>query len=114
MKKTGFDRAKQRVAKLPDAVERHFADANKENAEEIVSLARVLIPVDSGRSRKEISNTAVEGGGQLVNFGRKAKVIEGNSGPRPFKNPAMRSTKPKRRARNKKALKDAIKVTFNG
>jgi len=96
--------------RITPAIEAQFAKANRDTAEMIVDLAKVLIPERTGASRAEISNTEVEGGGQLINFGQKAKVIEGESGPRPFKNPAMNLTKTKRRARNRKAIKDAIKA----
>ena len=69
----------------------------------------MFVPVKSGRSKSEIKNHAAQDGGQLITFGSKAKVIEGESGPRPFKNPAMKSTKARRRARNRKALKTALR-----
>lgn len=110
MKKSGFSATKRMLAKITPEIEAQFATANRENAELIVDVAKVLIPEISGNSRGQISNVAMEEGGQLVDFGPKAKVIEGGQAPRAFKNPAMKATHKKRRARNKMAVRDAIKA----
>lgn len=109
MKKSGFSNTKRLLDKITPEIEAKFATANKENADMVADLARVLIPEVSGSSRLNIRVIPAENGGQIIDFGKKAKVIEGNSGPRPFKNPAMNSTKKKRAARNRKAIRDAIK-----
>jgi len=57
-----------------------------------------------------IKKTEIEGGGQLVDFGKKAKVIEGDKAPRPFVNPALKATKKDRDRRARKAIRDAIKA----
>lgn len=114
MKKSGFNANRAMLARLPDAVQAKFDDANRDNAELIVDVAQTLIPERSGASRLAIRNTEVGDGAQLIDFGPKAKVIEGNKGPRPFVNPALKLTVKKRRARNRKAVRDAVKAVANG
>jgi len=114
VKKTGFDATRSMLDRITPQIVEQFAKANRENAEEIVDLAKVLIPERSGENRSAIRNTAMEGGAQLVDFGPKAKVIEGESGPTPFKNRSMKATKKRRSARNRKAIRDAIKAVKNG
>ena len=75
-----------------------------------MDLAQVLIPTRTGTNRALIRNIAGADGSQLIDFGPKAKVIEGKRGPRPFVNPALAGTKKARAARSRKAIKDAIKA----
>ncbi|KZY05268.1 MULTISPECIES: hypothetical protein [unclassified Sulfitobacter] len=110
MKKTGFNETKALLGRITPEIEAQFEKANRENAEMIVDLAKVLIPEKSGASRAAIRNLPGPDGSQLIDFGQKAKVIEGNRGPRPFVNPAIQATKKKRTARARKALRDAIKA----
>lgn len=110
MEKMGFGRAKAMLNKLGPAVKAEFAKANRENAAAIVDLARVLIPERTGASRAMIAAYDAPDGGQLIDFGKKAKVIEGGQAPRPFVNPAMQATKKARKARNRKAIQDAAKA----
>lgn len=101
------------LKRITPEIQDQFARANRENAESIVDLAKVLIPQQQsggGTNRALIRNIAGDDGSQLIDFGPKAKVIEGNRGPRPFVNPALNATKKKRAARNRKAIKDAIKA----
>jgi len=110
VKKSGFEATQSMLKRITPEIEEQFARANRENAESIVDLAKVLIPQRSGTNRALIRNVAVDDGSQLIDFGPKAKVIEGERGPRPFVNPALSATKKKRAARNRKAIKDAIKA----
>lgn len=110
MKKSGFSATTAMLNKITPAVEAKFAEANKDNAESIVDLAKVLISSPTGTNKAMIRNTAGADGSQLIDFGPKAKVIEGNRGPRPFVNPSLAVTKKKRAVRNRKAIKDAIKA----
>ncbi len=110
MKKSGFSATKKMLRKITPEIEAKFEDANRENAEMIVDLAKVLIPERSGASRAAIRNLPGPNGSQLIDFGPKAKVIEGDRGPRPFVNPALAGTKKKRAARSRKAIRDAIKA----
>ena len=113
MQKTGFDRVKRMLTRITPEVMAHLSEANRKNAEEIVDLAKVLIPERSGQSRAAIGNYESDKG-QLIDFGKKAKVIEGNRGPRPFVNPALAATKKSRKARNKAAMKAAMGSLGNG
>lgn len=110
MKKSGFKASKAMLGRITPAIEAKFASANQDNAEMIVDLAQVLIPQRTGVSRAAIRNLAGDDGSQLIDFGPKAKVIEGKNAPRPFVNPAMKATSKARKARNRKAIKDAIKA----
>jgi hypothetical protein len=110
VKKTGFQATKRMLKKITPEIEAQFAEANKDNAEMIVDLAQVLIPSPTGTNRALIRNIAGEDGSQLIDFGPKAKVIEGKRGPRPFVNPSMAATKKKRMERSRKAIKKAIKA----
>ena len=110
MQKKGFNRAKSLLTKIGPEIEVQFVKANRENAEMVVDLAKVLIPERSGHSRASIQAYDMPEGGQLIDFGKKAKVIEGKRGPRPFVNPALAATKKKRMARNRKAIRDAAKA----
>lgn len=110
MRKSGFGATKAMLNKISPEVEAQFEAANRDNAGMIVDLAQVLIPERSGVSRAAIRNLPGADGSQLIDFGPKAKVIEGRNAPRPFVNPAMKATAKARKARNRKAIKDAIKA----
>jgi hypothetical protein len=110
VKKSGFSATKSMLKRITPEVEAQFENANRDNAEMIVDMAKVLIPEVTGTNRALIRNIPGDDGSQLIDFGPKAKVIEGERGPRPFVNPAMAATKKKRAARNRKAIKDAIKA----
>tara|TARA_R100000951_G_scaffold116730_1_gene130203 strand:- start:8611 stop:8949 length:339 start_codon:yes stop_codon:yes gene_type:complete len=110
MKKSGFDRTQRMLRKITPEIEAKFATANRENADQIADLARVLIPKRTGLSAAAIRTIPADNGGQIVDFGKKAKVIEGKNAPRPFVNPAMKATAKARKARNRKAIRDAVKA----
>jgi len=110
VKKTGFDKTRNMLNKITPEIEAKFETANRQNAEDIVDVAKVLIPEKSGKSRNAIKNMDSGDGGQLIDFGPKSKVIEGERGPRPFVNPALQATKRKRRLRSRKAVRDAVKA----
>ncbi|MGR3605324.1 hypothetical protein [Sulfitobacter sp.] len=110
MKKSGFGATKAMLNRITPEIEAKFEKANRDNAEMIVDMAKVLIPSVTGTNRALIRNIPGDDGSQLIDFGPKAKVIEGDRGPRPFVNPALSATKKKRAARSRKAIKDAIKA----
>ena len=114
MKMTGSDKVKRMMRELPSAIEKHAEMANRESAEDMAAVARALIPSVTGENRAKIRTFPGEGTGHVVDFGDKAKVIEGDRGPRPFVNPAIRATKDSRRKRAAKAARDAIKEAANG
>ena len=106
--------AKRLPSKVIKAAKREFASANADNAKLIVDVAKALIPQRTGQSRLAIRNVKIDDGAQIVDFGPKSKVIEGDRGPRAFVNPALAGTKRKRKARNNKATKAAIRAATNG
>lgn len=114
MKKEGFDRVHRILNNLADDVELSLDEANRENGEDVIALAKVLIPEKSGASRMAIRGYTMPDGGYLMDFGPKAKVIEGEKAPRPFVNPALKATRDRRKKRNRKAIKDAIARAKNG
>ncbi|WP_282026856.1 hypothetical protein [Limimaricola cinnabarinus] len=114
MKKTGFDRVHRFLNNIADEAELSLDAANRENGEDVLALARVLIPEATGASRLAIRGYQMPDGGYLMDFGPKAKVIEGEKGPRPFVNPALKATRDRRKKRNRKAIKDAIARAKNG
>jgi hypothetical protein len=109
----GADRLKRRLQSLPGRVKLRQAAAVARNGEDLISVARVLVPVVEGDARAEIRG-GMQGEGYLADFGSHAKVIEGDSGPRPFVNPALSYTRKRRSGRHRRALKQAMKDVFNG
>ncbi|MEL7282111.1 MAG: hypothetical protein AAGK79_17285 [Pseudomonadota bacterium] len=109
MKTSGFKELAAKMDGLVDAARDEFEAANRENAELLVDVAKLLIPVKSGTSRAQIQNVPTGDGGQIVDFGPKSKVIEGDRGPRPFVNTSLAATRKARSARNRKAVREAIK-----
>ncbi|MGH1579076.1 hypothetical protein [Planktotalea sp.] len=124
MTKSGFKKNRQMLRKITPEVVKQFETANADNADLIVDTAKALIPVQSGVSRRLIRSIPGEGTSQIVDFGPISRILEGGTaqrftkdgknrgkGPaRPFKNPAMNATKNDRKARNRKAVKDAIRI----
>ncbi|OWU83810.1 hypothetical protein ATO6_15365 [Oceanicola sp. 22II-s10i] len=114
----GADRFRHKLRKLEDTMRSEFANANRLNGQDILRLAHVLHPGD-GETRADMSGTVVadDTGGipaYLVDFGAKSKVTEGDSGPRPFVNPALKVSSKRRRARSRRAASRAVKKAFNG
>jgi hypothetical protein len=107
----GADRVKAKLRALKPKMQVAVDDANEKSGKEIIQLAKVLIPEVSGESRAEISGRRTEGG-YLMDFGSKAKVIEGRRGPRPFVNPALLATEKRRRNRARRAVRKIIKSVF--
>ena len=128
LKTQGMDKARRLMRKITPAMVDEFERANRENAEAIVDVAKVLIPSRSGVSRSKVRNVPAADGGQLIDFGPLSKILEGGTakrstatganrgvGPsRPFVNPALQGTKKKRNARNRKAVKAAIRIAKDG
>lgn len=115
----GGDRVARKLSQLPDRIKAKVALAIAQSAAELVRTAKVLIPVGGdihgdGHERDKITATPQGDGSQLVDFGPKSKVIEGERGPRPFVNPALAVTRKKHGARAKRAVNRAVKELFNG
>lgn len=119
MSVTGADRVARRLAQLPAQIKMKVDLAVRQSGEELVRVAKVLIPSGGdvhgdGSERDKIIGTASADGSYLVDFGPKSKVIEGERGPRPFVNPALSVTRKKFQARSKRAVNRAVKELFNG
>jgi len=128
LKTSGLKQQKRRLASIGKRAVSQFELANKENAELIVDTAKALVPVATGTSRALIRNIDGPEGSQIVDFGPISRILEGGTEERvsktgkksgkgpalPFKNPAMDATKTKRYARNRKAVRDAIKLSKSG
>lgn len=115
----GADRVMRKLSQLPDRLHRYVADANKTSGDELIRTAKVLIPTGGdvhgdGSERDKIKGTANGDGSYLADFGPKSKVIEGESGPRPFVNPALAVTRKRHKGRAKRAVNKAVKELFNG
>ena len=123
MRKEGFDEAKARLRRLSSHAAETLDRANRENGEELVATAKVLIPARSGASRSMISGLALAPRRYLVTFAPLSRILEGGTeerttkagesrgrGPaRPHVNPALRATLKRRRARFLRALREAIR-----
>lgn len=128
LKTSGMGKARRMLAKITPAIEAEFEKANRENAQSIVAVAKALIPSRSGVSRGKIKTVPNGDNGQIMDFGPLSKILEGGTaqrfhksgkstgaGPaRPFVNPAMKSTKTKRNARNRKAVRAGLRIAKNG
>jgi hypothetical protein len=110
----GADRVRRALQKMPERMKKQVAEANHKSGAELIRIAKVLIPEVSGDSRAAIIGTANSDGSYLCDFGPKAKVIEGERGPRPFVNPALSVTRKRHSARAKRAMNKAVKEAFGG
>jgi len=109
----GADKVRRRLSKLKQNVREEMAKANKRSGEELIRIARILHPGD-GSTKAEIKGTQNPDGSYLADFGSKAKVTEGDKGPRPFVNPALSVTRKSNRGRQRRAVNKAVKDSFNG
>lgn len=110
----GADRVQRALKKMPERMRKHVAEANQKSGEELIRIAKVLIPEKTGASRAAIKGTANLDGSFLCDFGGKAKVIEGRNAPRPFVNPALSVSRKRHSARAKRAMNKAVKESFGG
>lgn len=128
LKHSGSKRARRALVKITPAIEAEFERANRENAELIVDVAKALIPSRSGESRSKIRNQSGQDTSQIIDFGPLSKILEGGTderttktgasrgkGPaRPFVGPAMKGTQTKRDARNRRAVKQGLRIAKGG
>lgn len=115
----GADKVMRKLADLPDRIKKNVDRSTKASGDELIRIAKVLIPVGGdvhgdGHERDKITGTQNADGSYLADFGPKSKVIEGERGPRPFVNPALAVTRKKHKARAKRAVNKAVKELFNG
>ncbi|WP_110815728.1 hypothetical protein [Pseudoroseicyclus aestuarii] len=97
---------------MPREVQREVDAANAKSAQELARIARVLHP-GKGEHKADITVTPQDDG-HLVDFGAKAKVTEGDRGPRAFVNPALKVSRKRHRNRAKRAMKKAVARVFTG
>jgi len=107
----GADEVMAKIKRLSVAAPIEVAAANHRSGEELIRIARILHPGD-GSTKAQITGTANANGSYLADFGDKAKVTEGRSGPRPFVNPALNVTRKKHRNRARRALRKAVQNAF--
>lgn len=115
----GADKVMRKLSKLERRVKEKVDEANRRSGEELVRTAKVLIPMGGdvekdGHERGKITGSHNPDGSYLVDFGPKSKVIEGDRGPRPFVNPALKVLRKKHGARVKRAVNKAVKESFSG
>lgn len=115
----GADRVRRKLDKLKDRVAQAMSDANQRNGEDILRVAKILVPVGAdvegdGHERGKITGERRADGSYLLDFGPKSRVIEGDRGPRPFVNPALSVTRKRRASRARRAINKAVKESFHG
>lgn len=115
----GADKVMRKLKKTHPAIMKYVREANHKSGAELIRTAKVLIPSGGdvhkdGSERDKIRGTANADGSYLCDFGPKSKVIEGNSGPRPFVNPALAVTRKRHAARAKRAMSKGVKEAFSG
>ncbi|GGL91654.1 hypothetical protein GCM10011534_12260 [Pseudooceanicola nanhaiensis] len=123
VKTSGFGPLRAKLRNLGPKADQTFEAVNRESGEEIVALAKVLVPEgETGRARSSIRGQSWEGTSYLVDFGPMARILEGDTEQRttkdgknrgmrkgtPFANPAIRGTYKKRMARYRKAVKGLL------
>lgn len=113
MKVENPDVIKRMFDRLTPEIRDEVNKAVQKNGDELVKTAALLIPVVSGENKRQIKGTVQEDGGYLADFGPKAKVIEGEKGPRPFVNPALKALRKRHTGRASRALKAAIKKSVS-
>ena len=101
----------RKLLALPKKIKDEVDKATAKSGEELIRIAKVLIPVGTGASLAAITGTANADGSFLCDFGNKAKVIEENH---PFVNPALSVTRKKHKARAARAMNKAVKGVFGG
>ena len=109
----GADRVRRKLAQLEQRVKAEVDAANQKSGSELIATARILHPGD-GSTQAEINGTVQEDGGYLADFGSKAKVTEGDRGPRPFVNPALSVLRKRHKGRARRAVNKAVKKVFGG
>lgn len=107
----GADRVRRKLSALKAAVDSEIALANTRSGEDLIRGARILHPGD-GSTKAEIRGTANADGSYLASFGSKAKVTEGDRGPRPFVNPVLRYYRKRFSGRYRRAVNKAVKRVF--
>lgn len=109
----GADRVRRKLTALKKTVKREVDRANEISGGELIATARILHPGD-GSTKAGIHGQVRADGSYLADFGDKAKVTEGDRGPRPFVNPALKVLRKRHSNRAKRAVNKAVKQAFSG
>lgn len=124
VRKIGFKRVEKLLNEMPKTARKHFAEANEDNANAVVRVARVLVQEGkTARAKAAIKATPEGDTGQMIDFGPLSSILEGGTkerqhksgkstgkGPKlPFVNPALKATEDMRRKRYQKAARDAVR-----
>ncbi|MGZ9812659.1 hypothetical protein ACXN5S_19515 [Pseudoroseicyclus sp. H15] len=111
---TGVRKVQRQLEQLKAKMPGDVARVNRGIADDWARVSRVLHPGD-GETKAQIRVTDVpEANGALIDFGDKAKVTEGQRGPRPFINPAKTVMRKRWKARVRRAQKKVVRQVFGG
>lgn len=110
----GDGKVNRKLMNLRKTLAAETAAANATSGRAMVRTAKALIPVESGDSQDDIEATQFKDGSVLVNFGQKARVIEGDRGPRPFVGPTKKREIKKHKDRVRRAISKAVRRAFSG
>ncbi len=108
----GADKLARKFRAIPKQVMDEVNKAVDVAAKDLIRTATILHP-GAGDTRSAMTAEKVDGG-VMVNFGPKSKVTEGDSGPRPFVNPALKATMKRRKNRMKRAVSRGVKKVLTG
>jgi len=131
MKVIGGKKLAKQLNTLPDEVQANIRKVVRKSGDEFVSVARALVPVDTGALRDTIKveykhngmTAVITAGGDDPKTIIQAKAIEGGRNPsamrggmeaRPFMSRTEKFLAKKIAGRYKRAIKKAVKDTTNG
>jgi len=131
MKMIGAKRLNKQLRSLPPAVEAELRKVVQKSGKEFVTVARALVPVDSGDLKNSIEvkyknrgmTAEITAGGATADGIIKAKTVEGGRKPssksgamaaQPFMRRTAQHLGKKIRGRHKRALAKAVKRIANG
>jgi len=109
----GGKKVRGQLARVAEKIKAAQADGVVKNGEDVVRVAKLAVPVETGDSKTDIAGRRVDQG-YMVDFGPKSKVIEGDNAPRPFANPSLKATRKRRKNRSRRLVNKAIKEGLGG
>ncbi len=109
----GAEKLMRNLDKFRALAAKYQRQALQKNGEEVIRTAKILVPKVTGTAVSQIEGR-MQDDGYMMDFGPKAKVIEGKRGPRPFVNPALKATLNARIRRNKAAIARARREAMRG
>ncbi len=131
MKVVGAKRLARKLRRLPDEVEADVAKMVKKSGNELATIARQLVPVDTGDLKSTIKVTIEDRGmaarvtagsdekrsiiqARTVEGGRDPASVSGGMAAQPFLNPAATYLSKRIKGRLKRAVNKAAKRVANG